>query len=68
MDGAMEALILTKDAQGHTEKTGEETGGEENAGHLVWVEKVQADFSNTVNKIAVTAYYQINVLKQIYFL
>ena len=64
----MEALILTKDAQGHTKKTGEETGGEENAGHLVWVEKVQADFSNTVNKIAVTTYYQINVLKQIYFL
>lgn len=67
MDGAMAALILTKDAQGHTKKTGEETG-EENAGHLVWAEKVQADFSTTVSKISVTTYCQRNVLKQIYFL
>lgn len=64
----MEALILTKDAQGHKEKTGEETGGEENAGHLVWVEKAQADFSNTVNKISVTTNYQITALKKTYFL
>lgn len=48
--------LKQKGAQGHTKKTGEETWGEECVEHLFWVEKFQAEFSNTVNKIAVTTH------------
>jgi hypothetical protein len=33
------------------------------AEHLVWVQKVQGDFSNTVNKVRGATYYQITVIK-----